>query len=107
MPTGYTSTLMEKGQSFPEFTMLCARAFGALIEMRDESLDATIPEKFEPSDYYTDRIAALKAELDTLTSMNASEREAYGQSQKQAVIKSAEQWLEKNLTENNRLQEME
>ena len=56
MPTGYTATLMEKGQTFQEFIMGCARAFGALIEMRDSPNDAPIPDKFEPSDYHAKRL---------------------------------------------------
>ena len=57
MPTGYTAKLMEQGQTFPEFIMSCARAFGALIMMRDDPANAPIPEKFEPSDYH---VRALK-----------------------------------------------
>jgi hypothetical protein len=59
MPTGYTAKLMEEGQSFPEFAMRCARNFGALIMMRDESLDVPIPEQFEPSDYYRKKLSEL------------------------------------------------
>jgi len=37
MPTGYTADLNDGKQvTFQEFTMKCARAFGALIEMRDD-----------------------------------------------------------------------
>jgi hypothetical protein len=53
MPSGYTAELYEgKDVSLPEFVLKCARAFGALIEMRDESMDAPIPDKFEISPYY-------------------------------------------------------
>jgi hypothetical protein len=53
MPTGYTSILREREDiSFKDFTLRCARAFGALVTMRDESLDAEIPTEFEPSDYH-------------------------------------------------------
>jgi hypothetical protein len=48
MPTGYTSRLYDgEEQSFADFAMECARAFGALVELRDEP-SAPIPEKFEP-----------------------------------------------------------
>jgi hypothetical protein len=51
MPTGYTSALYEgQEQSFAEFAMNCARAFGPLVELRDAP-DAQIPERFEPSNY--------------------------------------------------------
>lgn len=51
MPTGYTAKLHDgKEQSFPEFAMSCAHAFGALIELRDMGIDAPVPEEFEPDD---------------------------------------------------------
>lgn len=53
MPTGYTARLNDgRPTTFPEFAMDCARAFGALIEMRDEAPGAPIPERFEPSPFY-------------------------------------------------------
>jgi len=51
MPTGYTAALCEKDESFETFIMRCAREFGALVIMREEPLDASVPEKFEPSDW--------------------------------------------------------
>lgn len=65
MPTGYTSIVAENENfTFPEFAMRCARNFGALIMMRDEPLDAHIPEKFEPSDYYKNEYERAKAAYD-------------------------------------------
>lgn len=62
MPTGYTSIVADNENfTFPEFAMRCARNFGALIMMRDEPLDAPIPEKFEPSDYYKNEYEKAKA----------------------------------------------
>lgn len=53
MPTGYTAILSEKeDMTLKEFALLCARNFGALVMMRDEPLDAPIPEKFEVEPYY-------------------------------------------------------
>ena len=51
MPTGYTATLMEDGQTFEEFAMRCARGIGACISLRDEPLSTPIPDKFIPSDH--------------------------------------------------------
>ena len=54
MPTGYTAMLTEEKEiTFEDFALKCARAFGALIEMRDESLDAKIPEEFKVTEYHT------------------------------------------------------
>lgn len=62
MPTGYTSIVADNENfTFPEFAMRCARNFGALIMMRDEPLNAPIPEKFEPSDYEKNEYEKAKA----------------------------------------------
>jgi hypothetical protein len=57
MPTGYTQDLYygEKEVSFPEFALKCARAFGALIYMRDEPMDAPVREN-TVSSYYRERL---------------------------------------------------
>ena len=62
MSTGYTHNIA-KGISFEEFIMNCARAFGALITMRDESADAKIPEKFEPNAYHKGKLHIIEKEL--------------------------------------------
>jgi hypothetical protein len=63
MPTGYTAALYEgKDQTFADFTMNCARAFGALVELRDEP-NARIPEAFEPAEYGKRRAAESRAKL--------------------------------------------
>lgn len=57
MPTGYTADIYDgKDVSFEQFAMGCARAFGALIDMRDDPQGAEIPEEFLPSDYYQKNI---------------------------------------------------
>ena len=64
MPTGYTADLNNGKQvTFQEFTLKCARAFGALIEMRDDSLDAPIPDEFRPSNYHLEAIETTKKRL--------------------------------------------
>lgn len=62
MPTGYTSVIAE-GATFEQFAWTCARAFGALIEMRDDPMDKPIPDRFEPSPYYAEKIAKAEEEL--------------------------------------------
>jgi hypothetical protein len=71
MPTGYTSDLYDgKSVDLDQFVMKCARAFGALVEMRDEPSDATIPDEFEPHDYHSRRIDEVKAQLLELCSLS-------------------------------------
>jgi hypothetical protein len=61
MPSGYTEKLYKgEDQTFEQFVMQCARAFGALIELRDEP-HAEIPEKFEASPYERPRLDAAIA----------------------------------------------
>jgi hypothetical protein len=50
MPTGYTADI-EKGITFKQFALSCARAFGACVTMRDESQSTPIPDEFEPNDW--------------------------------------------------------
>lgn len=69
MPTGYTAAIAD-GITFDKFAMNCARAFGALVMMRDEPMDAPIPEKFEPTRYHLERVTAARtrqAELEAMT----------------------------------------
>lgn len=48
MPTGYTDKIYRgEPQTFPEFAARSARAFGALISMRDEPLGDELPKKIE------------------------------------------------------------
>jgi hypothetical protein len=106
MPTGYTAKLMESGQTFPEFIMGCARAFGALIEMRDSPNDAPIPDKFEPSNYNAKRLIEAREELAKLKAMSTEERADFGEAAKAEDIERSRGYLEKALTENSRLEDM-
>jgi hypothetical protein len=75
MPTGYTHPVAEgEVTDFRTFALLCARAFGATIMMRDDSLDAPIPEAFEPSDYYSKEVARLTGELARVERLSENER---------------------------------
>ena len=67
MPTAYTADI-SKGITFKEYALLCARNFGATITMRDEPLDAEIPE-FKPSDYHVKRIYEIQKEINTLENL--------------------------------------
>lgn len=107
MPTGYTAKLMESGQTFQEFIMGCARAFGALVQMRDDPYDTPVPEKFEPSDYHVKRLIESREKLARLKAMTDTERQEFGEAEKTADILRIEKWLEKDLAENDRLVAME
>lgn len=74
MPTGYTAAIKD-GITFKQYALSCARAFGALILMRDESHDAPIPERFEPTDYHLNALTDARADLFRLEQMSDDEAE--------------------------------
>jgi len=69
MSTGYTNDI-KKGISFEEFAITCARAFGACVSLKDNSLDTPIPKKFEPSKYHLKQIEEIKKQIIILNKMN-------------------------------------
>jgi len=76
MPSGYTSDIYDgKPISLKEFAIKCAHAFEALIMLRDDGLDAPVPDSFDAGDYHQKRLKeaneALK-EAETMTDGEAS-----------------------------------
>lgn len=70
MPTGYTAAVCDgKMTDFSEFALSCARAFGALVTMRDDPHDAPIPDAIAPSSYNSTQYAAAKDRLRELQAM--------------------------------------
>jgi hypothetical protein len=70
MPTGYTAPIAD-GITFEQYALSCARAFGALVMMRDEPASAEIPERFERSDYHQKAMERTHTELDRLLGLSA------------------------------------
>jgi hypothetical protein len=70
MPTGYTAPIAD-GITFEQYAWSCARAFGALVTMRDEPNNAPIPERFEPSDYHQKALEHTHTELNRLLGLSA------------------------------------
>lgn len=63
--TGLTSLVAENDNvTLEQFAMRCARHFGALIDMRDEPMDAQIPEEFEVNEHYRKDYEMAKAEYE-------------------------------------------
>lgn len=75
MPTGYTAAIAD-GIPFEQFVWNCARAFGALILMRDDRSDAPIPERFEPSDSYRKWTDEARTKLAALEAMSLEDVQA-------------------------------
>ena len=74
MPTGYTSDVGRKNVSFRKYALHCARAFGALVRMREEPDSARIPKEFKPDDYHLRQLEDAKYVLRGAQML--SEREA-------------------------------
>ncbi|VWB97432.1 hypothetical protein [Burkholderia lata] len=66
MPTGYTADIA-KGITFEQYAWNCARAFGALMMLRDDH-QAPIPAKIEPDGYYQ---RCLEEAHETLTRVSS------------------------------------
>lgn len=94
MPTGYTAAI-ENGISFEQYAWSCARAFGALITMRDDPHDAPIPERFEPSDYSRRSLAAAEAELAALANITPEEAQRRAEKERAEKILSNEDYIRK------------
>lgn len=68
MPTGYTACI-EDGATFEQFVWQCARGMGACIMMRDEPWDKPVPETFEASDYYKEKVKEADDEINYLNGL--------------------------------------
>lgn len=80
MPTGYTAAIKD-GITFDQYALSCARAFGALINMRDEPASAEIPERFEPSPYHMDTLEQIQARMNEVEAMTPEQCSAVEESE--------------------------
>ena len=107
MPTGYTLDLYNgKDIAFEEFVLKCARAFGALIDMRDEPMDAPIPERFEPSDYHLKELEKAKRRLKEIRKWNEEKAEQEAERAYREALKEREEFIKKNKLIRKRYEDM-
>lgn len=53
MPTGYTAQIEDRRiTNAKDFLLLCTRAFGVAIDIKDEPLSTPTPMEFEPDEYF-------------------------------------------------------
>jgi len=72
MPTGYTVIIEEKQNvTFRDYAMRCARAFGACVMQRDESVDNP-PRPREVSDYHSSSLKRWRGKLLELNAIDPS-----------------------------------
>lgn len=106
MPTGYTAELSEKGQSFNDFVLQCARAFGACIHQRDEPFgNKPKPEK-TVSQYNVERLNDTINELNVAKLWTVEEQLAYGISYQETEIKTYKQYIARAKEKKQRYMDM-
>ena len=93
MPTGYTHDI-ENGQTFEDYALRCARAFGACTLQRDESA-SEMPKLREESSYYAEKLPEALAELGYLQSLDNKQKEEFGTEERDKAIADIQESLEK------------
>lgn len=90
MPTGYTCYIEDGDiKTGKDFLMLCTRAFGIALDVRDEPLSVPTPTKFYPSQYSTERLNKAKKNVEYWERITLDEaREIYIQRHKENVESS-------------------
>ena len=106
MPTGYTAALCERDVPFDKFVWTCARAFGALISMRDDGLDAAIPARFGPSTYSQEQVRTLTVELKRLKGMSKQECAAEMERENAEHLAANEKYVAECAAKRERLMKM-
>jgi hypothetical protein len=90
MPTGFTQALLDNPNTpFEVFALRLARGMGALINMRDEPLDAEIPDEFEPDAFYRENLEEAEAKARDLEAMTLGEADRREQAE---FEKTESQW---------------
>jgi len=91
MPTGYTDGVRSgEVTSFAEYALECARAFGALIMLRDEPKGIPIPE-LEPDEHYIkNKDDAARELLEIRTRTPDDWRKAYHQYAEETIARREE-----------------
>lgn len=107
MPTGYTADV-ESGKTteLNDFVLHCARAFGALVSLRDD-FDAPIPEKIEPDTaYYDKRIGESLYQLSQLQAYTPEQVEYQAERAHEEAVSRWKEQDERRLVRRARYQEM-
>lgn len=92
MPTGYTADI-EKGITFREYALRCARAFGACVTMRDDDTDTPIPDEFKVGDYHGNALQKAHARQKELLSMTLDQASILAEKDYQEVEKHRKERL--------------
>ena len=106
MPTGYTAEIFNGNTSAKDYILRCARAFGALGFMRDESWDAPIPEKVPEDTYPKECYEKARKRLEELKAMSEEDIHRENVHAYEEVKASWQRSWERNVAENARYDEV-
>lgn len=107
MITGFTQKLVEKGQTFNEFVLTCARGMTPCISMREDPLDSSIPDEFKTDSYHAEALKDAQDKLKTLQKMSPEEQLQYGEDKKRKEIKTINQILKQEKEQDTKVAAME
>jgi len=94
MPTAYTAAI-DEDISFERFVMRCARAMGACIMLRDESLDVEIPESFKASEYNLKELQKAEIELAKLQQISIKDADKEAKKEYDAEVIIAKEFTDR------------
>jgi hypothetical protein len=106
MPTGYVYEMLDKQQNFQEFVWTCARAFGALIMMRDDPLSAPVPKELYPDEYHQVQHESSVKELADALAMSPEQRKAFCDAERAETKGSNLDYLEEKRETNKKIRAM-
>jgi hypothetical protein len=107
MPTGYTAGVADGTiKDFKTFALRCARNFGALVTMRDEPFDAEIPESFEPSSYYKEKLENSLNDFENFKKLTNEQIEEQCQKSYEDELASYNEYKEKDLIQQQNYENM-
>jgi uncharacterized coiled-coil protein SlyX len=95
MPTGYTHKVCDgEITEFSDFAMSCARAFGALITMRDDPMDKNVPDEIAPeTSYYDMQVAENLKRMGEVQAMTNAEADVAAAAEHAAALASRSKYL--------------
>lgn len=94
MPTGYTAGVADgEITELRDYALLCARAFGPTIRMRDEPLDAPIRE-FKPSPYHAEKLEESRRKLAQVEMLTDEEAQQMAEKQYAEQVSYRQECLE-------------
>jgi len=99
MPTGYTAPIEEDpNYTFEQYVWRCARAFGALILMRDDDMGTKVPQEFEPSDWNAKELAKAQSKLAELEDMTLEQAAVFARADFDSALKYYNETRDRNAT---------